>query len=157
MVQDRETVRDLRIEDRRVEDRRRAIRQSALWMASCHIQEEPSDLWRECAVTDVSTLGMGIDLCHPDPVELLGMWEDVELRLHLSRRITVQLELGPSVEMRIAGEVRNARWQTDGIVRAGMEFVGLTGTELSIVRFLERRAVKTQPRHARGSQPVEAR
>jgi hypothetical protein len=33
--------------------------------------------------------------------------------------------------------------------------VGLTGPERSIVRFLERRALRTMPRHARGSQPVE--
>jgi hypothetical protein len=39
----------------------------------------------------------------------------------------------------------------------GIEFIGLTGTERSIVRFLERRAVRTLPRHARGSQPVGAR
>jgi hypothetical protein len=157
-VKDRKTLKGGQTEDRRtVEDRRRVERQSALWTGSCHIQEEPSDLWRECAVTDVSTLGMGIDLWHPDPVELLGMWEDGELRLHLSRRITVRLKLGASVEMTVAGEVRNAQSETDGIVRAGIEFVGLTESERSVVDLLERRAERTKPRHARGSQPVEAR
>jgi hypothetical protein len=100
---------------------------------------------------------MGIDLCHPDPVELLELWEDGELQLHLSRRITVRFELGPSVEITVEGEVRHAGSEPDDIVRAGIEFIGLTGTERSIVRFLDRRAGTTLPRHARGSQPVELR
>jgi len=138
-----------------VEDRRRTERQSALWMGHCHVQDDPSDLWRECAIVDVSTLGMGIELYHPDPVELLAMWQDAELRLHLSRRVTVRLDLGPSVDMTVAGEVRDAGSGSDGIVRVGIEFVGLTGPERSLVRFLERRALRTMPRHARGTQPVE--
>ena len=138
-----------------MENRRRAERQSALWMGLCHIQDEPSDLWRECAIIDVTTLGVGIDLCHPDAVELLGMWEDDALQLHLSRRITVRLELGPSVDITVAGDVRNAGSGPDGIVRAGIEFVGLTETERSIVDILVRRAVRTVPRHARGS-PVSS-
>ena len=140
-----------------MEDRRRAERQQALWMGHCHIQDEPSDLWRECAIIDVSTLGVGIELCHPDPAGLLAMWQDNELRLHLSRRVTVRLDLGPAVDMTVAGEVRDAVSGPDGIVRVGIEFVGLTGPERSIVRFLERRALRTMPRHAQGSQPVEGR
>jgi hypothetical protein len=102
-------------------------------MGSCHVEDEPSDLWRKCAIIDVSRLGVGIELCHPDPIELLGMWQDGALRLHLSRRITVRLEFGPSVEMTVAGEVRNAGSVPDGIVRAGIEFVGLSETERSMV------------------------
>jgi PilZ domain len=134
-----------------VEDRRRVERQSALWMGLCHIQDEPADLWRECAIIDISTLGVGIDLCHPDPVELLGMWQDGELRLHLSRRITVRLKLGPSIDMTFAGEVRNAGSRPDGIVRAGIEFVGLTEAERSIVDLLTSRAVRTKARVAGGA------
>jgi hypothetical protein len=102
-------------------------------MGSCYIEGEPSDLWRECAIIDVSALGLGIELLHPDPVDLLGLWQDGELRTHVSRRITVRLELGPSVEMTVAGRVRNAGSGPDGIVRAGVEFVGLTETERSMV------------------------
>ena len=120
-------------------------------MGRCHIEDEPSDQWRECAIMDVSTLGVGIELCHPDPVELLGMWQDDGVRLHLSRRITVRLEFGPSVDMTVAGEVRNAGSEPDGVVRAGIEFVGLSETERAIVALLERRAVSTLPRHAQGS------
>ena len=134
-----------------VEDRRRVERQSALWMGLCHIQDEPADLWRECAIIDISPLGVGIDLCHPDPVELLGMWHDGELRLHLSRRITVRLKLGPSIDMTVAGEVRNAGSRPEGIVRAGIEFVGLTTAERSIVDLLTLRAVQTRARVSGGA------
>jgi len=116
-----------------VENRRRAERQSALWMGCCHIEDEPSDLWRKCAIIDVSGLGVGIEVCHPDPIELLGMWQNGALRLDLSRRIMVRLEFGPSVDMTVAGEVRNAGSEPDGIVRAGIEFVGLTEAERSMV------------------------
>jgi len=116
-----------------VENRRLAERQSAHWKGRCHIEDEPSDLWRECTIIDVSTLGLGIDLCHPDPVELLGLWRDGVLRLHVDRGITVHLESGPTVDMTVAGQVRNAGSGPDGIVRAGIEFVGLTETERSLV------------------------
>ena len=116
-----------------MENRRRAERQSALWMGRCHVEDEPSDLWRECAIMDVSTLGMGIEFCHPDPVELLGLWQNGALRLDVIRRITVHLELDPSVEMTVEGEVRNAGSEPDGIVRAGIEFTGLSEVERSIV------------------------
>jgi hypothetical protein len=116
-----------------VENRRRAERQSTLWIGRCHIEDEPSDLWRECTIVDVSTLGVGIDFRHPDPIELLGLWQDGVLRLDGDRGITVLLELVPSVEMTVAGEVRNAGSRPDGLVRAGIEFVGGTETEPSVV------------------------
>ena len=117
-----------------MQNRRREERQSALWNGLCHIQDEPY-LWRECAIIDVSTLGVAIDLCHPDPIELLGLWQDGALRLDMSRRITVRLELSPSADVTVTGEVRNAGSGSgsDGIVRAGIEFVGLDETERSIV------------------------
>jgi hypothetical protein len=133
-----------------VKNRRRSERQSALWMCHCHLEDEPSDLWRECAITDISKRGVGIDLYHPDVVELLGLWQDGEIRLHPNRRIRVRLELGPSVDITVAGEVRNAGSGPDGLIRAGIEFVGLSKAERSIVGYLERRAVKTMPRHAQG-------
>ena len=112
-----------------MENRRRAERQPALWMGRCQVEGESIDLWHTCAVFDVSTLGVGIDLPHSGTPDLLG------------RRITVLLELGPSVDLTVAGEVRNADKGPDGIVRAGIEFVGLTETERSIVGLLEHRAV----------------
>jgi len=112
-----------------VENRRRAERQSALWMGRCQVEGEPSDEWLACAIFDVSTLGVGVDLPHGRASDLVG------------RRITVLLELGPSVDMSVAGEVRNAQSAPDGIARAGIEFVGLTDTERSLVGVLEQRAV----------------
>ena len=116
-----------------MENRRRAERLAAHWMGSCHVEDWPSDLWQECAIIDVSTLGLGIELLHPDPVELLGLWRDGELRLDETRRITVGLELGPSVDITVSGELRNAGSKPDGIVRAGIEFTGLSEVERSIV------------------------
>jgi hypothetical protein len=107
-------------------------------MGACHVEDEPSDLWWECAIIDISTLGLGIELCHPDPVELLGLWQRGELQLQVSRRIAVRLDLGPSVDMTVAGEVRNAGSGPNGIVRAGIEFVGLTEPESSMVDHLVR-------------------
>jgi hypothetical protein len=103
-------------------------------MGSCHVEgesveDESADLWRDCAIFDVSALGLGIDLRHPGPSELLG------------RRMTVLLEIGPSVDLSVTGEVRNAESGPDGIARSGIEFVGLTEAERSIVDLLERRAV----------------
>ena len=121
-----------------MENRRRAERLAAHWMGSCHVEDWPSDLWQECAIIDVSTLGLGIELLHPDPVELLGLWRDGELRLDETRRITVGLELGPSVDITVSGELRNAGSKPDGIVRAGIEFVGLTEVERSMVDHLVR-------------------
>jgi hypothetical protein len=111
-----------------VEDRRRAERQAALWMGRCQVEGESSDLWRECAIFDVSSLGLGIDLRHSGAPDLLG------------RRITVLLELGPSFDLTVAGEVRNTNSGADGILRAGIEFVGLTSAERAIANLLERRA-----------------
>ena len=111
-----------------MENRRRAERQSALWMGSCHVEGEESDQWRTCAIFDVSTLGLGVDLPHSGKPDFLN------------RRITVLLELGPSVDLTVTGEVRNAESGPDDIVRAGIEFVGLTDTERSIVALLEQRA-----------------
>jgi hypothetical protein len=98
-------------------------------MGRCQVDGESSDEWLACAIFDVSALGVGVDLPHSDAPGLVG------------RRITVLLELGPSVDVTVAGEVRNAQSAPDGIVRAGIEFVGLTDTERSIVGVLEQRAV----------------
>jgi PilZ domain len=97
-------------------------------MGRCQVEGELSDDWQACAVFDVSTLGVGLDLPHSGPSDLEG------------RRVWVHLELGPSVDMTVAGEVRNAESAPDGIVRAGIEFVGLTDTERAIVSVLEQRA-----------------
>jgi hypothetical protein len=115
-----------------MEERRRAERQSTIWMGFCHVEGESlnseegesSRLWRGCGVFDFSTLGVGMDFRHPDPLDVLG------------RRIFVRLSIGGSIDMTFSGEVRNVKSGPDGIVRAGIEFVGLSEDELYIVDLL---------------------
>ncbi len=108
-----------------MDNRRRAQRQSAVWMGSCHVEGEPSDLWRDCGVFDFSILGVGMDLRHPDASDLVG------------RRVSVQLQVGASIDMTLTGEVRNARAGPNGVARAGLEFVSLSEAERSIVDLLD--------------------
>jgi hypothetical protein len=100
-------------------------------MGSCHVEDEPSHLWRDCGVFDFSSLGVGMDIRHPDSSDLVG------------RRVSVRLPVGDSIEMTLTGEVRNAKAGPDGIVRAGIEFAGLSETERSIVDHLDLGSVIT--------------
>jgi PilZ domain len=112
-----------------VENRRRAERQPAVWMGSCLVEGESSQSCRDCGVFDFSTLGAGMDFRYHDASDLVG------------RRISVSLPVGASMDVALTGEVRNAKDGPDGIVRAGIEFVGLSGTERSIVDLLEQQSV----------------
>jgi hypothetical protein len=94
-------------------------------MGSCHVEGELSDLWRECGVFDFSSLGVGMDLRHAGSSDLVG------------RRVSVRLPVGASIDMTLTGEMRNAKAGPDGIVRAGIEFAGLSETERSIVNLLD--------------------
>jgi hypothetical protein len=102
-------------------------------MGYCHVEGEiplqgdgeSSRLWRGCGVFDLSTLGLGMDFRHHEPNDLVG------------RRITVRLPVGGSVDITLTGEVRNTKAGPDGIVRAGIEFVGLSEEELYILDILE--------------------
>ena len=110
-----------------MENRRRAERHAAVWMGSCHVEGDPSDSWQTCGVFDFSTLGVGMDLRHASASDLVG------------RRVSVRLPVGDSMDITLTGVVRNAKAGPDGVVRAGLEFVGLLETERSIVDLLERR------------------
>ena len=114
-----------------MDNRRRAERQSAIWIGSCHVEGEPSDLWRDCGIFDASKLGAGMDvrLHHPDSSDLVG------------RRIAVRLQLGDSTDITLTGEVKNVKDGPDGIVRAGIEFVDLSDIERTIVGLLDSGAV----------------
>ena len=87
--------------------------------------DESSRLWRGCGVFDFSTLGVGMDFRHNDPADVVG------------RRISVRLSVGESIDIAFTGVVRNIKAGPDGIVRAGIEFVGLSEDELYIVDLLE--------------------
>jgi PilZ domain-containing protein len=112
-----------------VDNRRRAERQSAVWMGSCLVEDEPADEWRDCGVFDFSALGAGMDLRHPESTDLVG------------RRLSVRLPVGASMFIILTGEVRNAKGGPGGIVRLGVEFMGLSDTERAIVDLLERAGV----------------
>jgi hypothetical protein len=98
-------------------------------MGSCHVEDEPPDEWRDCGVFDFSAIGAGVDLRHPESSGLVG------------RRLSMRLPVGASTDIILTGEVRNAKAGPDGIVRLGIEFVGLSETERSLVDLLERRDV----------------
>ena len=109
-----------------MENRRRAERQSAVWLGICQVEGDLPHMWRDCGVFDFSKLGLGMDLRHPDASALIG------------RYISVQIQVGAFVDMIITGEVRNVKAGPEGIVRAGLEFVGLSSVERSMLDLLER-------------------
>ncbi len=115
-----------------MEERRRAERQSAVWMGSCRVEGESTHQWRDCGVFDFSTLGVGMDFRHPAPSELAG------------RRISMRLPVGDSMDLTVTGEVRNVKPGPDGIVRLGVEFLGLSEAELYIVDLLEIGSVNSE-------------
>ena len=114
-----------------MENRRRAERRSGIWMGTCHVEGDARHRVRDCGVFDVSRLGVGMDFHYPDPMRLEG------------RRVTVTLPVGDSIEVAFTGEVRNVRPGPGGIVRAGIEFIGLVDAECSLVDVLDYDTVGT--------------
>jgi hypothetical protein len=94
-------------------------------MGSCCVEGDDAEQWRDCGVFDFSTLGVGMDFRPRDASDLMG------------RRITMRLPVGGSMDITLIGEVRNVRAGPDGVVRAGIELLGLSEDELYIVDLLE--------------------
>jgi hypothetical protein len=91
--------------------RRRVPRQPAGWDGSCHIEGESTEMPRECRVIDISMLGLGITLNHPNTSEVLG------------RHILVDVvAVGDSVSIRLEGVITNAQPTLGGGVRIGVAF-----------------------------------
>lgn len=108
-----------------MEHRRRVPRRSAGWFGFCHIEGESEPEWRDCTVADISILGLGITLHHFWPSELVG------------RHISVEAPgVGDSVNVRLEGTIRNADRTSGGVVRLGIEFDGLTESELAVADVL---------------------
>jgi hypothetical protein len=105
--------------------RRRVPRQIAGWVVHFGIDGDPVDKPRECRVLDISEFGVGILLRHPRDSELIGRHVSLETPKH-----------GASVNIRLEGEVTNAVRAGGGSVRVGIEFVGLTELEQSVVKDL---------------------
>jgi hypothetical protein len=76
-------------------------------------------------VADISILGLGITLHHFWPSELVG------------RHISVEAPaVGDSVNVRLEGTITNAERTSGGVIRLGIEFDGLTESELAVAGVL---------------------
>lgn len=108
-----------------MEQRRRVPRVSAGWFGICHIEGESDPAWRDCQVIDISMFGLGITLHHFWPLELVG------------RQISVEAPaVGDSVNVRLEGVIRNAEQTAGGVIRVGIEFDGLSESELAVATVL---------------------
>jgi hypothetical protein len=108
-----------------MEYRRRAPRQPTAWSGFCHIEGEPTAMWRDCEVIDVSMFGLGLTFIHPEPWELAH------------RRIFVDISaIGEAVNIRLEGEIKDAAFTLEGDIRVGVELVGLSQAELAITAVL---------------------
>ena len=108
-----------------MEFRRRVPRQIASWVGHCRLDGDPVAEARECRILDISQFGVGILLHHPRGSQLIGRHVSVETPKYSA-----------SVNIRLEGEVRNAVPADGGSVRFGIEFVGLTELEQSVVKSL---------------------
>jgi hypothetical protein len=111
--------------------RRRVPRQPAGWFGKCRVEGESDSSWSECRVIDVSTVGAG--------VEILG----VVGRSLVGERLVVEVQAptGATFSVRFVGQVKNAGAVPQGGLRLGMEFVGLSRTERSILSLFEQMGV----------------
>ena len=105
---------------------RRVKRLRAGWDGICRIQGESEE--RQCRVVDISMLGLGITLRHPEPAELAG------------RGISIDV---PAVAQ-LEGEITHAELILGGAVRAGVTFndpsasaVNVTGSQSSVAELQE--------------------
>jgi hypothetical protein len=111
--------------------RRRVPRHVTGWPAKCQFGDDPGSAWGECQVLDISILGAGLEI-----FELLR-------RDPVGREITVEAQttVGGSVSIRFVGVIRNVRPGPQGGIRAGIEFLGLSETERTILDALEQMRV----------------
>jgi PilZ domain len=93
-----------------MELRRLLPRQLADWRGKYSFEGEGEQSWRDCRVIDISTFGAGLELLDVPEDETVG--EHILLAIHLR------------------GELRNAGQGSDGSLRAGVKFVGLSEAEI---------------------------
>ncbi|HEY3942436.1 MAG TPA: PilZ domain-containing protein [Acidimicrobiales bacterium] len=106
-----------------MEYRRRVPRQHVGWLGQYIVEAEPGSGWTDCEVVDISVLGVGLELFGSHTTDLVGQRLVVEVRT----------PVGTSISIRMVGDVRNMGPGRMGGARVGMEFVGLTETERSIL------------------------
>ncbi len=85
------------------------------------------DAAHRCKVTDISILGLGLELLGDVPDNLIGHRLSIE----------IHAPVGESVRLRLMGRVRNMSPTKDSSTRAGLEFVGLSETERAILTTME--------------------
>ena len=112
------------------EDRRRRAPRASVqeWPGRYRVEGDPWSTWQECFLLDISPLGMGL--------ELLG---SVHQRL-VGQRLAVQIDVadGRSLTLGLHGVVKNQRSGQWGGIRAGIKFTGLSQTERSVLKLMER-------------------
>jgi PilZ domain len=111
-----------------MEFRRRVPRVAADgWSGRYIIEDDPDSNWSDCRVLDISVIGVGLELFGDASFDLVG------------HRLVVQVQapVGESVSLRLAGRVMNQSKGPQSGTRAGLEFVGLSEAERSILKVLE--------------------
>ena len=101
------------------------------WSGRYIIEDDPASEWKECRVLDISVLGVGLELFPTDSDGASGLLVGHRLV------ILVQAPVGESISVRLMGTVKNVGSGTQGGIRVGLEFVGLSDTEQAIVRVIE--------------------
>jgi PilZ domain len=119
--------------------RRRVPRQEAGWPGKCGFEDDPETAWYECMVLDISILGAGLEIYDPDQ-PILGAEFDPDGTSLIGHRVTVDAHTagGGSVSIRFTGIIRNVRSGPLGTIRAGVEFLGLSEVERTMLDALER-------------------
>jgi len=124
------------------EKRRRVPRHNAGWPGKCGFEDDPESAWYECQVSDVSilgaeleasdpgqpVLGAGLEIFSPVPQDLVG--HTITVDAHTAH--------GESVNFRFTGLIRHVRSGLPGGIRAGIELLGLSPTERTMLDALER-------------------
>ena len=117
-----------------MEFRRRVPRTSTDGWSAQYMDEDEDDAhsgWKQCRVIDISLIGVGLELLVDVPNALVGH--------HLV--VQVQAPVGESVSLRLKGRVVHQSRYRKGTTRTGLEFVGLSEVERSILTVLEQMKV----------------
>ena len=110
-----------------MELRRRAPRIKIDWLGRCRLDDEPDSAVWDCQVIDISLLGVGVELLRDCPGDLVG------------RVLVVDVEppIGHSVRLQVSGQVMNQGKTPQGLTRVGLQFVGLSDTEIAVLEVIE--------------------
>jgi PilZ domain-containing protein len=109
--------------------KRRVPRQSVVvWSGKYVFEHDPEAGWEQCRVIDISVIGVGLELMGPVPDDLVGL--------------AIVAEVYPpsasgAITVRLLGNVVNTGPTRTGGLRVGVEFSGLSETELSILGAME--------------------